>query len=298
MSWRLVARKDFEDVIRSWLLWSIIGVFLLLMGIIGLAASAEDLSTADGTAMYMLFNSLGAQLLLPVTALVVGYMAITAERQSGSLRILFGLSHDRRDVVFGKVLSRATAMLAATLVVCGALLALLLWTVGSVSVPTYLAFLGLTVLLTLAFTGIALGISSSTGSRATAMGAAIGSYVFFALLYHPIVAGVHYVVEGGLAGYAAPKWYFLLQRLDPMTAYREALSLVTGRYLSPMIGWPRMIEDVPAGATAENGLLLTERVGGELPVYLTEWFSVVVLLAWFAVPVAVGYWRFERADLN
>lgn len=298
MSWHLVARKDFEDVIRSWLLWSIIGVFLLLMGIIGLAASTNDLSNAGDTALYVLFNSLGAQLLIPVTALVVGYMAITAERQSGSLRILFGLSHSREDVVFGKLLSRASAIIVATVVVCVALLALIFALVGSVTATTYLTFFGLTILLALSFTGIAVGISAMTGSRAKAMGAAIGSYVFFALLYHPIVAGIHYAVNGELAGYSAPEWYFLLQRLDPMTAYRETLSLLTGEYMWPMIGWPRMVEDLPQGATAENGLLLTNRLGSTLPVYLSEWFSVAVLLAWFAVPVALGYWRFKRADLN
>lgn len=298
MSYRLVARKDFEDVVRSWLLWSIVGVFLLLLGIVGLAASSNDLSGAEDTAMYVLFNALGAQLLIPVTALVVGYMAITAERQSGSLRVLFGLSHSRGDVVLGKILSRTGAMVVATVVVCLALLAMILATIGTVEWTRFLAFFWLTVLLALSFTAIAVGISATVATRAKAMGAAIGSYVFFALLYHPIVAGVHYAVEGGLAGYTAPEWYFLLKRLDPMTAYRETLSLVTGQYLSPMIGWPNMVEDLPAGAAAENSLLLTNRLGGDLPFYLSEWFGVAVLLAWFVAPLAVGYWRFARADLN
>lgn len=298
MSWQQVARKDFEDVIRSWLLWSIVGVFLLLLGIIGLAVSGDDLGGSDGGALYATFNTLGAQLLVPITALVLGYMAITAERQSGSLRILFGLSHDREDVIAGKLVSRMGAMTVATLVVCVAMLGLILAKVGSVDLSLYVPFLGLTLLLALAFVGIAVGISASTGSRAKSMGGAIGSYVFFLLLWQPLIAAIHYALKGELAGYYAPEWYFFLRRLNPITAYREAMGQLTGQYLWPMVGWSQLVEDLPEGATENDGLLLSNRVQGDLPFYLQEWVSVVVLLAWFAIPVVIGYWRFERADLN
>jgi len=298
MSWRAVARKDFEDVIRSWLLWSIVGVFLVLMGIISVAASAQGLADADATGLYNLFNAFGAQLLVPVTALVVGYMAITAERESGSLRILFGLSHGRRDVVLGKFLSRSGAMVVTTSILGLAVLAMVVLLVGSFSVGPFLGFLGLSILLALAFVGIAVGISASTASRPRAMAGAIGSYVFFALLWHPIVAGIHYAVEGTFAGYEAPEWYFLLLRLSPLQAYADALGLLTDSYMSLLLSWSGLVEDVETEQIREGTLLLSDRLGGEVPLYLSEWASVAVLLFWFLVPVAIGYWRFQRADLN
>jgi ABC-2 type transport system permease protein len=38
-------------------------------------------------------------------------------------------------------------------------------------------------------------------------------------------------------------------------------------------------------------------LGGPVPFYLTGWASVVVLLAWLVVPLALGYRSFARADL-
>lgn len=298
MSWQAVARKDFEDVIRSWLLWSIVGVFLVLMGIIVVASSAQGQTDGDATGLYNFFNALGAQLLVPVTALVVGYMAITAERQSGSLRILFGLSHGRRDVVLGKILSRSGAMVVAVGVLCLSILGLIVLLADSFSAATFAAFAGLTVLLALAFVGIAVGISAATASRARAMAAAIGSYVFFALLWHPLVAAIHYGVEGEFAGYEAPEWYFALLRLNPLQAYADALGLLTDTYMPLLLNWTGLVEDIEMERLQDGTLLLTDRLGGEVPVYLSEWASVAVLLVWFVVPVAIGYWRFKRADLN
>jgi len=31
--------------------------------------------------------------------------------------------------------------------------------------------------------------------------------------------------------------------------------------------------------------------------YGTPWLGAVVLLFWLAVPAAIGYWRFSKADL-
>jgi len=45
------------------------------------------------------------------------------------------------------------------------------------------------------------------------------------------------------------------------------------------------------------GMTPAERYPGDAPFYLQEWFGVVVLLFWLAVPVAIGYYRFERTDL-
>ncbi|SNZ13495.1 ABC-2 type transport system permease protein [Natronoarchaeum philippinense] len=298
MSWQLVARKDFEDTIRSKMIWSIVGVFVLLMGIVGVGTTAGGSGDPSAVDVIGLFVSLAGNLLIPVTALVVGYMAVVGERQSGSLRVLFGLGHNRKDVVAGKYVSRVAVMVLVSLVTLAVAGVMILGLVGSVPVETFGPFLVLTVLLAMAFTALAVGISSMTDTRMQAMGGAIGSYVGFSLLWHPFVAGVHYLVEGELAGLDAPSWYFLLLRLDPMTAYRQSISMLTEQYQWPLIGWTNIVEDIPQEQLAQESLLVSNRVAGELPFYLTEWFGAVILLAWVVVPAAVGYWRFERADLN
>lgn len=298
MSWRLVARKDFEDVIRSWMFWTIIGVSLLLMVIVTFGVATGDMNQIGQNLVYVLFNSLGSQLVIPIMALIFGYMAIAGERQSGSLRILFGLSHNRWDVMVGKLLSRSGVMVIGTLLSCAVVGALIVMLFDSFEVGTFLTFVVLTTLLALTFTGIAIGISSTTGTRARAMGGAIGSYVGFMLLWHPFVAILHYVIEGELVGLEAPNWYLGLLAVNPLTAYRETLGQQLDQYLSALIGWPNIVEDVPPSAMAEEGTLLLTNRASDAPFYLTDWFAVAVLLAWFAVPVALGYWRFQKADLN
>lgn len=298
MSWQLVARKDFEDTVRSKMIWSIVAVFVLLMGIVAVGTTAGGSGDPTPEDVIGLFVSLAGNLLIPVTALVVGYMAIVGERQSGSLRVLFGLSHNRRDVVAGKYASRISVMVLVALVTLSVAAVMILGLVGSLPLGTFGPFLVLTVLLAAAFTALAVGISAMTDTRMQAMGGAIGSYVGFSLLWHPFVAGVHYLVEGELAGLDAPGWYFFLLRLDPMAAYRQSIGTLTEQYQWPLIGWTNIVEDIPAEQAAGENLLLTNRVAGDLPFYLTEWFGAVVLLAWIVVPVALGYWRFQRADLN
>ncbi|WP_175424132.1 ABC transporter permease subunit, partial [Haladaptatus sp. W1] len=35
-----------------------------------------------------------------------------------------------------------------------------------------------------------------------------------------------------------------------------------------------------------------------VPFFLEKWFMLVILAAWLVVPLVLGYWRFERADLG
>lgn len=299
MSWTLIARKDFEDVIQSGMFWAVMGVSLLLMSIVTFGVSTGGLDDLGQEIVYSLFDTLGTQLVVPVIALVFGYMAIAGERTSGSLRVLFGLGHNRRDVILGKLVSRSVVMTIGALLSCAVVAGLILSLFDTFETGTFLGFVGLTILLTLAFTGIAIGVSSTTGSRGRAMSGAIGSYVLFKLMWHPFVAVFHYAVEGELVGAEAPDWYLGLLMLNPLTAYSDTLGQLIGQSTFSLIDWSTVVEDVPQEAAREQGaLLLANRTAGEVPFYLEQWFAVVVLLAWFLVPVALGAWRFQRADLN
>lgn len=299
MSATLIARKDLEDVVRSKMLWSILGLFIVLMVIITVGAGAGEMSDGGAESVISLFVNIGAALMLPVTAIFVGYLAITGERESGSLRILFGLGHTRREILVGKLVSRITAMVVVTLVSCGIAAAMALAVFGSVPGSLFAGFVGLTVLFALMLTAFAVGISAMCATRYRAMGGAIGGYLVFVMFWYPAVAGVHYLVEGARPGYELPEWYLLLQYLNPMEAYRQAIMLLTGENTYILIGWSNIVEDVgPEVASQPGSLVATNRIAGDLPVYLSEWAAIVVLLVWIIIPVAVGHWQFQRADLN
>jgi ABC-2 type transport system permease protein len=289
-----VARKDFEDAVRSKMMWGIIAVFVGFMGfVMTVALTTSDASGATGGAVLSLTAQL-SQLFVPLIALIVGYMAIVGERRSGSLRMLLSYPHSRRDVVFGKLAGRS-AVIAVTLGV-GSLASVLLASVlvESPNLGDVAGLLGSIVLFGVGFTGLAVGISASVRTRGKAMAIAIGSLLSFLLIWDAAAAGLYVSVTGSLPGLEVEAWYFLLKRLSPIGAFRAVAETFLDGRLQPFF---RMgLENVPRDATPEQ-LQLTNRVPGSLPFYLSNWFAAATLAAWGVIPAAIGYLRFERSDI-
>lgn len=289
-----VARKDFEDAVRSKMVWGITAVFVGFMGfVMTVALTTSDAAEATGGAVLGLTAQL-SQLFVPLIALIVGYMAVVGERRSGSLRVLLSYPHSRRDVVFGKLAGRS-AVIGVTLGV-GSLASILLAAVlvESPDFGNVAGLLGSLVLFGVGFTGFAVGISASVRTRGRAMAVAIGSLLVFLLVWDAAAAGLYMAVTGSLPGVEVQAWYFLLKRLSPIGAFRAvAETFVDGR-LQPF--FQMGLEDVPRDATPEQ-LQLANRVSEPLPFYLSNWFAAVTLAVWGVIPTVVGYLRFEQSDV-
>lgn len=294
MTWTQVARKDFEDAVRSKMLWGLMGVFVAFMGfIVTIAVATADSGEASHSAALQMTAQLG-QLFVPLIALIAGYMAVVGERRSGSLRVLLGYPHSRLDVVLGKLVGR-TGVIAVTLAVGSAVsMAIVSLVTPSPDIGSAVGVLGAIVLCGAAFTGLAVGVSASVRTRGKAMALAIGSVLVFLIVWDALAAGVYAAATGALPGLQAEPWYFLLKRLNPINAFRVvAGGFVDGRvYQMFSLG----IEEVPAD-TPPSELTIDSRVAGSLPFYLKEWFAALTLAVWAVVPALVGYRRFERSDL-
>ena len=289
-----VARKDFEDAVRSKMVWGIIAVFVGFMAFVLLAAmGTSDTSGATGDIAIGLTAQL-SQLFVPLIALIVGYMAIVGERRSGSLRVLLSYPHARRDVVFGKLVGRS-AVIALALGV-GSVGSILLASVllAAPDLAAVAGLLGSIVLFGVGFTGIGVGISAAVRTRGKAMAAAIGSLLVFLLVWDAATAGLYALLTGSLPGLEAEGWYFFLKRVNPINSY---LTLAEGSVDGRLTPFFQMgLEDIPPDTTAEQ-MALSNRVGGTLPLYLTDWFAGVTLAAWGVFPAILGYFRFERSDI-
>jgi len=296
VSWVDIARKDFEDAARSRMLWGLIAVFVafLAMSLPVAGQLFPDVVTVT-PAKALVGVAMLAQLFVPGVALVAAYMAVVGERRSGSLRMLLSYPFSRRDVVVGKLAGRL--LVTATALAVGYAVASVLVVVlyGVPDLAAFAGFLGAGVLLGATFTGLAVGGSAAASSRGGAMTLTIGAFVAMVFFWKPVAAGLYYAVTGSLPGLHADRWYFLLKRLDPLEAFRVLTSAALDQEVRAVPRFP--VEDLPAYASPEH-LALANRLGGTVPFYLEEWFSVVVLVAWGAVPVLLGYWRFERADLG
>jgi ABC-2 type transport system permease protein len=295
-TWRQVARKDFEDAMQSKLLWGLIGVFVafLVMSLLSAEQLFPEAATVDA-AKALSGVAMLAQLFVPGIALVAGYMAVVGERRTGSLRVLLSYPFSRRDVVAGKLVGRALVTGTALVVGFAASTALVVALYGAPSTGEFAGFVAAGVLLGLTWTGLAVGGSAAAETRGRAMSLTIGTFAGMVFFWKPIVVGLYYAVEGSLPGLRVDSWYLLVDRLNPLEAYRVLAESVLGERVSAV---PRLpLEDVPANAPLEQ-LAVTNRVAGEVPFYLEDWFAVVVLAAWGVIPVVLGYWRFERSDLG
>lgn len=277
MSWPAIARKEFSDASRSLLLWAISGLFLLFAVVVIGAFAAIQSATGDGASSIdaLAFVLSPVALFAPIIALLVGYKSIVGERESGSLRVLLSLPHTRWDVMFGKLVGRS-AVMAVPVVIAFVVMALLVSVfIEPIAVVDYLAVFALSVLFAMAFVSIAIAVSGATRSSTVAGAAMFGLYALFAVFWDVLQLGLLYAVEGRFVPIPdPPEWYFLVDMLSPNGAY----------------------------TTAAQGLLPnTDLYGGlfpgEPPLYLGEWAAILVLLAWLAVPFAVGYLRFRETDL-
>ena len=274
----VIARKEFADARRSRLLWALIGfVALFVAGTMGVPLLVPMLGgdPVQGLGAASEF----AAILVPIVALVATYLALAGERESGSLRILLGLEPDRRTVVLGKFLGRGAVV--ALGVGAGFLLAGVVgWILyGGLPVVAFLAVAALTVLLGVAFVGIAMGISAATATRSRAMTVGIGIYLGLTLLWDLLPQGLHLVVEGSPPGGSVPGWFVFLQGLSPSGAYSALV----------MAAIHATNADYPGIAT---------NVATPVPVYVQPWVFAALLLAWTVVPLLVGGVLFARADLN
>ncbi len=296
MSVPTVARKDFEDAVRSQMLWSmtalLVGLIVLIFGAIryfeGSIPAAELASVL----------ALPMQVIVPLAALIVGYMAIVGERRSGSIKILLSLPPTREDVVAGKLLGRAGVVATAVLAAFAVALVLGLALFGEVAAGDLFGLAVATLLLGFAFVGIAVGFSAAVASRGRAMAGVVGTYLVFLGFWDVLVGGIYRLLTGGFP--ASPitpdsqiePWALALQRLNPMEAYGVVASGLIEEQVFPLT------LQFPIGINVFSDAAVDDLVIGDAPFYLSEWFSAVVLLAWFVVPVVLGYFRFRNADLG
>jgi len=285
-----VARKDFEDAAQSKMLWSLIGLLVFIVGLIYFAVwwnvdSPEAIDIVGPASAIM-------QLLVPLVALIAGYLSIVGERQSGSIKVLLSLPPNRRDVVFGKLLGRSGVIASAVLAAFVALVVLSLVLFQELPIVDFLGITGASILTGLAFIGIAVGISAMVSSRGKAMAGVIGLYLVFILFWDLLTAGIYRLLEGELPapgpGGEWEAWYVFLQWLNPIEAYAVLTDAVLGESFGAFtisIFAPQTVSD-------------NDIIAGEVPAYLSDPVAIPILLVWFLLPVVLGYLRFRNADLG
>jgi ABC-2 type transport system permease protein len=207
---------------------------------------------------------------------VVCYKAVAGETETGSGKLLLSLPHTRRDVVLGKVVGRTLVLSIPVLVGLVAMLAVVFGLGVEFSPVEYGVFALVTLAFVLTYVSVFVGVSASTTSTTRAATVGVLVLVVFEFAWDVVVLAAWFVAAGfevpagfGTGNLAAmPDPVAFLSTLPPSGAYQSAI-----------------------------GGVLSGSLGGAGPFYLQQWFGLVVLAAWAAVPLALGYLRYRRADL-
>ncbi|MFB6151566.1 MAG: ABC transporter permease subunit [Haloarculaceae archaeon] len=271
MSWALVARKDFQDAIRSRILGTLLGLFVVALVVVTLGHRlVASYPRTSGLIVYLIELT---KWLVPVAALLAGYNAVVGERAGGTLTFLLGLPHTRRDVIVGKAVGRTGAvLLPVTAGFLGTAVAVV------VAYPTFrvwhfLAVVGASLLLAATFVSVAVGLSALVRSPVRTVAVTMGLFVVWMFLWDLVPTGIYFLLHGSVPGsQVPPDWFFFVQRLNPLDGY---LALVTAAL-------PTLESPVPSPRAA----------------YLSPAVTLLVFAAWLVGPLAVGYLRFRSADLS
>jgi ABC-2 type transport system permease protein len=207
-------------------------------------------------------------LLFPLVGILIGYPAIVSERVSGTLRILLSLPHSRREVVLGKLLSRVTLALGTTLAGATAGYVSLISFGGSVKATEYALVIVLAMSLQATFVAISTGLSAGSGSKTIVPAAGLGTVVLFTMLWKIVVRSIEDLLSILWTGVVGDSLSEFLYGVNPVLAFSRLTSLVISVESRTRTIW-----------------------GG-------WWFPVLVLLGWFSIPILIGVWRFELAEIS
>jgi ABC-2 type transport system permease protein len=274
MTWTAVARKDFQDAIRS--RW-VAGLSVLFILLVSAAAYLVRPAPGETISSNAVLNSLFVRdalvtTLVPLLALVVAYKAVVGERTSGSLKLLLSLPHSRADVVFGKVAGRAAAI-AAPISVGFLLPAVVLLVAPPVNFDavSYVGYTVLTAILGVVFVAIAVGFSAAASSSRRAVAGAIGIYFLFV----PLWGAVRFPLQLYLGMGGGPSWLPL-----------------TGQQVLRML---RLINPTGSFKVVSNAFLQGSLyTGGQVNMHVS---ATLMLVLWILVPPLLGLLWFREADL-
>lgn len=296
MSWEAVARKDFRDAVRSRWLWvlSALSVLVFAGAAVGRLYVGNGAQNTQGLVQsFLFFLKQGTAILIPLTALVVAYGAITRERESGTIKLLLSLPHSRDDVVLGKFLGRSAVVALPVLIGFFVAFLALLPAGSGVDFVVYAEFALLTALLGVVFVGIAVGVSAAANTNQQALVGAGGLFGIFWFLWNFFVSGVNRAATElfGLSNPAQFRLRLALKILNPIQAYK---TLVDSLFMSGLEARVRMFSMLLGMIPNQQA---AQALGPELSPLFADSMVLLAMLVWLVVPLAVGIVWFREAEL-
>ncbi|MFB6071747.1 MAG: ABC transporter permease subunit [Halobacterium sp.] len=283
MSLRTVARDDFTNARRSYVVLGVVGVFTALVALILGADSGHHAHPYRG-----LFDvSFFVFLVLPIIVAPLAYLAIAGDRDGGAIKYAMGLPNTRSEYVLGKFLSRLSVAVAAVLAALAVGFLVAAATYQEAPAPMRFVRFGVVSLLCVfSFVGIYVGISAATASRSRAMLGVFGAYFLLVPFWF-----------GFLPVIGLPALLDTAADLLGTTLTEDTRAFV--RSLSPATSYLFGTKFVYAGLFPTPYEAMNQQIGtAPDEIYTQFWFNSLVMLAWGAGSLLVGYVSFRRSELG
>jgi Cu-processing system permease protein len=272
---RLCADQQLTLAVRS--RWT--QVFAVVFAVLALAVAAsgyilsggygvQDFSRATVSLVQLVL------LLVPLTALLFGVMALLPER--GAAELLYSQPAARGAILMGTMAGLFEALVAAEAVGFGASGLLIYSQAGASGAGSFVTLFAMAAVLTAVFLALAGVISAGTfgRSRTRALAVAVAVWFVAVVLFDVVAIGVASLLPSGYAS----RLLIVSVLVNPVDALR------TGTLLA--------IEgDAAFGASS---LALLRFTGGSAGAAALIALSA---LAWIVVPACLGSWRLAKADI-
>jgi len=261
--------REFRDAIASkWFLLYTLAFTVLAVGVsfLSLSGVGSHGFAGFGRTAAGLLNLI--MLVVPLMALTAGAGSIAGERERGGLLYLLAQPVSRTQVLLGKYLGLAAALVCSLCVGFGVSGGVLAWRAGGVGVGSYAMLVGFTALLALAM--LSVGVLISVVSRRSAVATGIGLFVWLGLVFVSDLG----LMAGSLLFKLRVQEIFGLATINPLQSFKMAVIENLNASLD-VLG--------PVGAYASHTL------GSGLP-----WVLAGSLAAWVVLPLGLAIALFAK----
>ena len=280
-----ITKKEILDNIRNkWviILTIIFTALTLLASYAGSIMSSgwQDLSGTIGSMIVLV------QYLISIIALILGYSAIIGEIESGSMNSLLSLPTTRNEILLGKFFGLGTILSISILIGFGLAGIIIGLNVGSVNYGEYFFFIAASILMGLIFLSIGFSISTIFNKRSSAMGVAIFTWIFFAIIWIFIITAIVLATNPNLLNVdpsqspedievGIPEIIYTSDFFNPISAYSRLISLNVG--------------------TAESTPY--ENIDLDVPDYINSINMFITMCIWLFSFLLLSFWRFNKKDI-
>jgi Cu-processing system permease protein len=273
MLW-ILAMKELRDGFRNrWVAAAIVvlGILALTLSVLG-SAPTGSVRVSELDISVVSLASLSVYL-IPLIALMLSFDAMVGEFERGTMMLLLTYPVTRWQIIMGKFLGHVLILSIAILLgYGGAVVVLTLVTGGSTEGwPAYAMMMASSLVLGSVFIALGYLVSVLVRERATAIGAAVGLWLVFVVLYDLLLFGVLTMDEDQLIG---QQLFSMLMLVSPTDTYR-VLNLSSFEGVSEAAG----ISGIASEAGLSGALLIS------------------VMLLWVIAPLMATLLVFQRREL-